>query len=192
MCLKTKILTSPESLLKMYLKSDSNKAIEIVYKYYYANLFSVAYSFTKNREDTKDVLQDAILKIWKMSPNYDPKKSCVVHWMRIMVRSVSIDFLRRQKRMTYENQGLRLETHHHISHSPIQPDTIDLYNHINSLRLKYRCPLYLNYIEGYSHKDLSEKLNTPIGTIKNHISTAKKQLRLVFTNSLNTKRKLCY
>ena len=56
-------------------------------------------------------------------------------------------------------------------------DTIGLKKIIESLPDDLRKPLTMNYLEGYTHDDISEILGWPLGTVKTRIRNAIIQLR---------------
>ena len=51
---------------------------------------------------------------------------------------------------------------------------------LSRLRSKYRNILELRYYQGLSYKELSAKLDTPVGTIKSDLSKAKRKLKELF------------
>jgi RNA polymerase sigma-70 factor (ECF subfamily) len=46
----------------------------------------------------------------------------------------------------------------------------------------YRLP-FMMYYQGFEYKEISERLNIPMGTIKSRIFTARKQLKQALINS---------
>ena len=68
-----------------------------------------------------------------------------------------------------------------LEFKPIEAEDIEqLKVALSRLRSKYRNLLELRYYQGLSYKELSAKLDTPVGTIKSDLSKAKRKLKELF------------
>lgn len=73
--------------------------IEEIYLKYRRLMYATAGKFTQNAEDQKDIVQMALERLIKIFSIQGPKKRCVsAGYIVFTIRSVSIDFLRRQNR----------------------------------------------------------------------------------------------
>jgi RNA polymerase sigma-70 factor, ECF subfamily len=119
--------------------------------------------------DVEDILQDAYLKIWRNSPNFDPDRSSPISWMSVIVRNTAIDAAR-IKTLPTTDLDFALSVP-----EPVQ-DGGDGFDYdrarpiaataIRQLPDDRQALLTLAYIDGESRQSLSERFGVPVGTIK--------------------------
>lgn len=75
--------------------------IEEIYEKYKRLMYATAGKFTSNVEDQKDIVQTALERLIKIFSVPRPEKCCIsARYIVFTVRSVSVDFLRKQSRET--------------------------------------------------------------------------------------------
>jgi len=123
-------------------------------------LYRVSTTILPQLCDREDAVQETIVKAWlKQSKLRDD------HAMRAWVVRILINecyaLHRRRKREEVSNTLLERET---------APDAQpDLYQVFTSLDEKYRLPMVLYYVEGYSVKETARMLSLPQGTLKSRL-----------------------
>lgn len=148
-----------------------------LYDRYSEALYGIALRIVRDEGTAEDVLQDAFTKIWQNGQRYDAKKGRLFTWMLNITRNTAIDRIRsaqaRQKIQAlddavYNNPRMRTEQ---------STDSIGLRKIVQRLDPKYRAMIDLAYFGGYTHKEIEEKLNLPLGTIKSRLRIALRELR---------------
>jgi RNA polymerase sigma-70 factor (ECF subfamily) len=119
--------------------------------------------------DVEDILQDAYLKIWRNSSNFDPDRSSPISWMSVIVRNTAIDAARTRTLPTTDLDFA-------LSVPQPAPDGADGFDYdrarpiaataIRQLPDDRQALLSLAYIDGESRQSLSERFGVPVGTIK--------------------------
>ena len=61
--------------------------------------------------------------------------------------------------------------------APFEPDYRALHDALQTLEEKYRLPVVLHYLEGYSLEEIAWLLRVPVGTVKSRMFTGRKRLR---------------
>lgn len=79
--------------------SDDQRFVEEIYNKYKLLMFSTARKYVVNISDQEDIIQTALERLIKIISTSDSSKRCItVSYIVYTVRSVSIDFLRKQGR----------------------------------------------------------------------------------------------
>src|SRR5215510_4122184 len=83
------------------------EAFEMIIRTHSRTLFAIAYSILQNREEAEDVVQDSLIKAWKMHWRVrDPEKFPA--WLSMIARHRAHDVFRKRRPMALTNE--RFET----------------------------------------------------------------------------------
>src|ERR1700743_2173185 len=135
----------------------------------YSNAFiSIIRKVTNDDIETaKDILQEAMVKIWNNIQTYDATKGTLFTWMMNVCRNTAIDKLRSKD---YKNQAKNWS----LDASPDQggyqpsvspsPNTIGVKKMLEVLDSSHRDVVDVVYMMGYSHAEAAEVLDIPLGT----------------------------
>lgn len=131
-------------------------------------LFRLAQSILRHREDAMDVVQQAIEKAWKASGRMRPgeEKAYITRIVINECRNIQRYRMRVTPCTDFDFPGKKQE----------EPDR-ELYEAVANLPEKYRLPLLLRYMEGYSEKEAAEALKISTGALKSRLFRARNQLR---------------
>ncbi len=165
-----------QSELDQLLRAAANgdrAAFRALYNASSAKLFGVAVRILKRSDLAEDVIQDAYLKIWDAAPNFRPELGSPMSWMVAITRNRAIDVLRKRTEVGVEDQkdgGEREDD---------APDPYQMTVQNNELKALLSCMERLNpdqrqcllmaYYYGYTHEEISERMSTPVGTVKSWI-----------------------
>ena len=173
----------PEQELVAGLKAGNKESIERLYKMYSSSLLGVISRLIKFDEIAEDVLQETFLKIWKSIGQYDMSKGRLFTWMSRLAKNTAIDQLRSRGQLNsnrnenFEDLGYELDCKHQ---SIYNPETIGVKKLLSQLTPAQKEIIDLIYFQGYTHLEVSEELNIPIGTVKTRIRLSMLTLRKFF------------
>lgn len=138
--------------------------------------FWVANRILRNRDDARDVVQDAYCRALAYRETFDSGKP-IRPWFLQIVRNAALDRLRvirREKSETVEPAGVsRCPSDYAIAQE--QRNTVHLALH--GLPERYRRALHLRYVEGYRYREISKALRVPIGTAQTLVHRGRAALR---------------
>jgi RNA polymerase sigma-70 factor (ECF subfamily) len=172
--------TYTESELVMMLKDRDNKSFSYLYNNYSGALYTIVLQIIPDEEMASDVLQEVFINIWRKIESYDPSKGRLFTWMLNIARNASIDFLRsRAYQNSKKNQEFPASQELNVPGQAIQMNTDDigLKKVLLTLKTESRVLIDLAYFKGYTHEEIAEIEEIPLGTVKTRIRTALKQLR---------------
>ncbi|MEE9439341.1 MAG: RNA polymerase sigma factor [Saprospiraceae bacterium] len=151
-------------------------ALETLYKEHYPTMLPVCLRYANNYEDALDILHDGFIKVFRHISKYKIGTS-LGSWIRRIMINTSIDYYRKVKRKRTEN----LDTAY--GQSIKGPDAVsdlsaeEILNALQSLTLAYRTVFNLYVIEGYSHREVGEKLGITESTSRSNLVKARTKLK---------------
>jgi len=174
------VTTYTESELVSLLKSRDSKAFSYLYDNYSASLYTIIAQLVNDMEVANDVLQEVFVNIWRKIDSYDPVKGRLFTWMLNIARNASIDTLRsRSFQNTRKNQSLQENNDWPGTGKPdsVNIDNIGLKRIVERLKKEHRVLIDLSYFKGYTHEEIAQIEDIPLGTVKTRIRHALIQLR---------------
>lgn len=163
-------LQDPLIALLARTAQGDRSAFKQVYDAASAQLFGVALSLLRRRDQAEDLLQDAFLAIWQKASQYTPDRGSPLAWMAMIVRHRAIDRLRMAKRRPQETDIETSGAHACAADGP-QPFLAgtDVLKALSGLPENHRTAVTLAFVEGLTHEELSLRLNAPLGTVKSWV-----------------------
>ena len=142
-------------------------------------LMAFAMNYTRNVEDARDLTQETMLKALRYKDYYTPKTNFKA-WVFTIMRNIFINQYRRKvKSGTIFDNSTDLYLLNNNSEDRNSPENYIANNEIQEkldmLTEEYKEPFEMHYL-GYKYKEIAEKLNIPIGTVKSRIFIARKKL----------------
>lgn len=165
-----------------HLLADRNKeAIGLVFTHYGALLLNVINRVIQDEVMSEDVLQSVLLKIWQNGHNFDPSKGSLFTWLVRVSKNAAIDKTRtKDYRLSQESkQGVEVVSIAESMSGGDEMETLYAKQLIAQLPEEQKRLINMSFFEGYTHKEICERLNMPLGTVKTRIRAAIKHLRSV-------------
>ncbi len=143
-------------------------------------LFGFAMKLTKNRDRSKDLMQETVMRAFKNKDRFNEGTNFKA-WVTTIMRNSFINDYRKQRTRNRVEQPV--EDMLHVADQAVVSETAsssimmtELEMILANLSDTYRIPFSMFY-EGYSYIEIAEKMNLPIGTVKSRIFFARKQLK---------------
>jgi RNA polymerase sigma-70 factor (ECF subfamily) len=151
----------PLELLRATALGDQIAFTEL-YRVTSAKLYTIATRML-GTDAASDALQEAYVRIWTQSAQYDPGKGQPIHWMSGIVRHICIDMLRRGA--TRPALGLDLQEIAAVV-PPHDIMTVDIDRCLKRLDAMQSKAILMAFHFGLSHAELAKKFAVPLGTMK--------------------------
>ena len=175
-----------ETLVTLAQKGE-RQAFEELVERYKQKAYHIAFDFTRDREEAKDLSQEAFLRAFTHLDRFDQRSSFYTWFYRILV-NLCLDYRRRGQRVTwqpFEEHDRKVAEQSEISHGPPSPDRQAMSAEIsrkigvalNSLPAKQRTAFLLKNHEGLSIREIAKVMQTAEGTVKTHLHRAVITLR---------------
>jgi RNA polymerase sigma-70 factor, ECF subfamily len=168
----------------MQLVGDGNpRAFELIYDRHGGAAFSLAYRMVGKRVAAEDIVQEAFLSIWRSRMRYDRSRGSVRTWVLGIVHNRAIDALRRGA--THERRQETLdgveERHEAAERTDVEAarreEARSVRTALETLPDDQRRTIELAYFGGFTHSQIAELLDQPIGTVKGRMRLGLDKLR---------------
>ena len=154
-------------------------------------VYSLILRIVGDEAESEDVLQDVFAQAFRQAARYDASRGPVAAWLLMMARSRSIDRLR-ARRARPEAQAS--DVGHAMDEMPgSSPDAASamldeeqariVQGALGALPLIQRVAIELAYYDGLSHREIAERLEEPLGTVKTRIRLGLLKLRDALTET---------
>lgn len=171
--------TNEHKIVRGCLKGK-RQAFKQLYELYQDDMFRVCRAYAPNYEVANDFLQEGFLKVFQNLHKYESSKS-LGGWMRRVMINNSIDMLRRDhwdKIVVTLNEDYESGSNMNVENEfERRLNSSSFFEILDKLPLGYKTILNLHYIEGLTHKEISDKLGIHVGSSKSQLSKAKKYLK---------------
>jgi len=136
-------------------------------------------SYAPERDMAQDILQDAFIKVFNKIKDFK-KDGSLEGWIRKIIVNTALDHLRKQTReyrYVVDNDGDKEDE--------CNPDAIENLKTEDVLKMVAELPegarmvFNLHVLEGYTHKEIAEKMNITEGTSKSQFNRARKKLMIL-------------
>ncbi|MFN4146996.1 MAG: RNA polymerase sigma factor [Runella sp.] len=140
-----------------------------------------AMRLTKDSDDANDLLQDTLLKAFTNRDKYSDgtnlkawlytimKNTFITNYQRMMRKNTFIDTTDNLHYINSLDSSTENEAHTTFTLS-------DIDRAVEGLEEAYRVPFMMHY-RGFKYHEIADKLRIPIGTVKNRIHIARKELK---------------
>lgn len=151
-----------------------------------SNLFTFAMMLTKNRENANDLVQDTTLKALGSEDKFKEGTNLKA-WLFTIMRNL---FINEYRRSAYA--ATVIDTTENLYHLNIYQESgleapegsytaMEITEAISNLDSDLRQPFEM-HLKGYKYEEISQKLELPMGTVKNRIFFARKRLQTRFAD----------
>ena len=171
-----------EDLMQLMRRGDP-RAFEAVYERHSGAAFSLAYRMVGRGNVAEDVVQEAFLSIWRSGARYERARGSVRTWVLGIVHHRAIDQLRRssvhsKRRASDEGIEERLESGERTDVEVARRDEAQaIRSAMESLPPEQSHVIELAYFGGFTHTEIADILETPVGTVKGRMRLGLEKLR---------------
>jgi RNA polymerase sigma-70 factor (ECF subfamily) len=166
------------ALLNRVVARDANALAEL-YDKYGRLLFGLILRILKRRDEAEDVLQEVFVQAWTRAGTYHSALGSPAGWLVGVARNRAIDRLRAN--------AVRLRT---VDTAPVDspgedPETdavlseqqLDVQRALDALPPEQQTLIRDAYYLGFTHSELANRFNLPLGTVKTRIRSGMQALR---------------
>jgi RNA polymerase sigma-70 factor (ECF subfamily) len=165
------------------VQAGDPRAFELLYDRHGGAAFSLAYRMVGNRTSAEDITQEAFLSIWRSRLRYDQARGSVRTWVLGIVHNRAIDALRRsvvhdRRRETMDGVEERFESRDRTDvEAARREEARSVRSALATLPDDQRRTIELAYFGGFSHSQIAELLDEPVGTVKGRMRLGLEKLR---------------
>ena len=178
------LLLADEDLISLVQTRDA-EAFAVLYDRHSRAAFSLAYRMMGERQAAEDLVQDALLKVWRSAGSYRSERGSVRTWLLSIVHNRGIDQLRslgsrRRTQEKVEASAPKSQPSEAFAESWRNAQREQVRQALRTLPQEQLKILELAYFSGYTHVEIAELLDLPLGTVKGRMRLGLKKMRDYF------------
>lgn len=174
-----------EELIRGCLKND-RRYQEMLYRKYFATMLRMCMRYTSDREKALEIVNNGFLRVFQKLDTFAFKGS-FEGWIRKLVyHSMSDYFKKDNKRLRFLDLEDRDDavTQQALDNLYVE----DIIKLVDKLPPATQKVFKMYAIEGYTHPEISKKINISVGTSKWHLNAARKKLKDLIKENYTTNR----
>jgi len=179
---KARIPTDEDAMVR--LQSNDTGALEILFNRYARLVFRIARGVVRDTGEAEDVVQEAFFHVYKKCLLFDKSKGSVKNWILQLALHRALDRKEHLSRRGFYlgtdltslddtllgGTDLEREIGSRLNHAQLQKAFAELPD-------VQRVTLELFYFEGLDLREISERLNEPLGNTRHHFYRGLERLR---------------
>jgi RNA polymerase sigma-70 factor (ECF subfamily) len=178
---------SDEAVVALVSRSDELALAEL-YDRYAAAAYGLARRIVRDPALAEDVVQDALLAVWRGADRFVPERASAASWLMTIVHRRAVDVVRREERrrsdvLDEERTGSLVGEGSTEQTAWLNLERERVQAALARLPDAQRELLELAYYGGFTQSQLAVRLGRPIGTIKSQMFAALSHLRQILDPS---------
>lgn len=176
-------LLADEELMRLVARGRAD-AFELIYDRHVTAAFSLAYRICGHRAAAEEATQEAFLSVWREGRRYQRERASLRTWLLGIVHNRAIDAIRRvtihdRRQASGEWAEQRLIAGERTDVDVARREEAGLVQAaLSELPPTQRQVLDLAYFGGFTHAEIAEMLEMPLGTVKGRTRLGLEKLRV--------------
>ena len=172
-----------EELMPLVGRKDP-EAFEVLFDRHGGAAYSLAYRIVGDRAAAEEVTQEAFISVWRSGARFDAARGSVRSWLLSVVRNRAIDFLRsragKAPKLTFDDDAVleQRPAAERTEEEALRRETAtEVRGAIGNLPGEQAKVIELAYFGGFSHSEIAQMLNLPMGTVKGRMRLGLEKIR---------------
>ncbi len=158
---------APDTALLQAMAGGQEEALRELHDRYARLLYALGHRMLRQTDDVESCVQDAFMNAWKHAARFDASRASVKTWLVSIAHNRFLQELRDRPQTPLEIEDWDAPT---AAADPT--DRLMAEQAVQGLETEQRQLIELAYYRGYTHSQLAELLNLPVGTVKSRLRTA--------------------
>lgn len=164
----------------LQVKKGNQLAFNHIFTTYNRKLYFFALGYLKSEKEAEEIVQETFLKIWERREFIDPELS-----INAYIFKIAFNFIQKRLKKNFQEEEMKHNLAGELVYFDDQTSNMLNYHfllqHINrlidELPPRQKEIVVLRKLDGFSPKEISEKLSLSIKTVEAHLTAALKHLR---------------
>jgi RNA polymerase sigma-70 factor, ECF subfamily len=182
----TETQSADDATLVARIAEGDGHALETLYDRYSRVVYSFSLRMLADTNSAEDLTQEVFLRLWRQGGSYHHSRGAFLTWLLSVTHNMAIDEIRRRKRRPVAVDGA--DDDQTLSALPDTRTDVENAAWLTSLHAivrealqdipqSQRHAIELAYFSGLTQREIAERLNEPLGTIKTRMRLGLLKLR---------------
>ena len=176
-------MDQPDWMLMHRVAAGDEEAIGELYDRFAPLVYKVAWQFQPSHAEAEDAVQEIFVRLWQTADRFDPRRAKLVTWVMLIARRHLIDRLRRSS-VRPKTSSMDAATTD-VATSEERPEQAgddaelaeSILERIAELPELQRLVIERAYLQGFTLREVSDQIGSPLGTVKSALSRGLARLR---------------
>ena len=164
-----------QEIIQGCIKGDSACQKQL-FERYAGKMYTVCLRYARHRMEAEDIMQDGFVKVFNHIAKLENHNSLETWIRRIMINTA----IKNYSKSSFQKEKIGLDDYYERSENPTVLSDLseqELMGEIGKLPDGYRVVFNMYAIEGYSHKEISDKLGIGESTSRSQLVKARRMLQ---------------
>ena len=155
--------------------------LDSLFKEFYDRLIYFSFQLIKDKEQARDIVQDAFIKYWHQKETVIQNKIAIKNFLYTTVRNASLNNIRHNKVVEgyIQHLGVSEPEEAPVIDAIIAAEVIaEIHSSLQSLPENYRAISIMGYFDGKKNQEIADELEMSVNTVKKQKQRALQLLRL--------------
>jgi len=168
--------TSDDALMILFANGDQQAAARLAYRHT-PRVLALAVRLLRDDAEAQDVAQDALVRLWKIAPDWRQGETRVSTWLYRVAHNLCIDRLRRHKNTDLDSIPEPRDDQPTVDTRMIEADRATaLRRALAQLPERQRVAITLRHLQELSNPEIAEVMDTSIEAVESLLSRGKREL----------------
>lgn len=158
---------------------NKEKAVEELYNKYGKLIYGIAFSILKSKEDSEDILQNVITKIYNLNIDKLPTDKEAT-WIYTVTKNEALEFVKKKNKEVNIDDIYEIEDDNNELNKVIDKESFN--NLIKKLNKREKEIITLKIISNLSFKEIGSLIGEPISTVKWRYYNSFYKIKLLLSN----------
>jgi RNA polymerase sigma factor (sigma-70 family) len=169
-------MNSEAEIIKACIEG-SRKHQKMLYDKYSGRMLGICMRYFSSLDQAEDALQEGFIRVFSNLASFRGEGS-LEGWIKRTIVNTALNHFRNNKKHLFHLDVDEIgESMVDLSVKPDQHNAEDLLRLLHSLPAGYKIVFNLYEVEGYSHKEIADKLGISVNTSKSQLSKARRLLQ---------------
>jgi RNA polymerase sigma-70 factor, ECF subfamily len=168
--------------LLVLVAGGDQKAFEELYGLVSGPVFGLVRRVVRDPAQSEEVAQEVLLELWRSAAKFDPGRGSALSWILTVAHRRAVDRVRSARAAVDREQREARRAHHPAFDHVTEEVEAGLEREwvrrcLDRLTALQRQSVTLAYYDGYTYREVAERLSLPLGTVKTRMRDGLTQLR---------------